>query len=82
MRLEKQLKACGFRGSVEEFTKVLPNLLEQLFPGCTDEEVLCDPRAKAIPYCDAVRARFDFDFPESLILKTLINTRKAGRRKS
>jgi hypothetical protein len=80
MRLEYQLTACGYEGDPELFRRQLPELLGQLFPGATDEELLCSPREKAIPYCEAVRTHFQFNFPDGLILKALINTRKAGRR--
>lgn len=80
MRLEKQLQACGYSGDPEVFRSLLPELLGQLFPGATDEDVLCSPREKAIPYCEAVRARCACGLSDTLILKTLLNTRKASRK--
>jgi hypothetical protein len=79
-RLDRQLAGCGFAGDAEAFRITLVELLVGLFPGCTDEDVLCEPINKAIPYCEAVRAKFDCSFPDRLILKTLLNTRKASCR--
>jgi hypothetical protein len=82
MRLPNRLRTCGYEGDPTVFERTLPELLRRLFPGITDEGLLCSPRERAIPYCEAVRAHFQFDFPEDLILKTLVNTRKASRRSS
>jgi hypothetical protein len=80
MRLEQQLRVCGYEGDPKEFSSTLPRLLHQLYPGCTDETVLCEPQSKAIPFVEAVRAHFQCDLPESVVLKALINSRKANRR--
>jgi hypothetical protein len=81
VRLSQQLQACGYDGDPVEFANTLPRLLEELFPGETDEGLMCDPQGKAIPYCETVRSRFHVNFPDTLILRTLTNTRKASRRK-
>ncbi len=80
MRLVTELKQCGFSGECEEFRRVVLGTFESLFPGETDEEVLCHPTSKAVKLCGAVRGYFHHDFPENLILKTLINSRKGSRR--
>jgi len=76
MRLESRLRSCGYRGDASFFRQVVLDQFRELFPGETDEAVLCNPSAKALPYCESVRKRCEFPFPEDLILSTLINARK------
>lgn len=80
MRLEKTLKACGFNGDPAEFRSFVRRQFQVLFPQDTDEDVLCSPSTKALPLCKAIRQHYRLDFPEAVVLKTLINERKAGRR--
>ena len=79
MQLRSELRFLGFPGEAKKFCEGVLDEFARLFPDDTDEGLLCEPTRKAIPICHAVRVRFRFDFPESLILRTLTNTRKAAR---
>ena len=81
MRLSNRLKACGFAGDPAEFRRTIITEFERLFPADTDEGVLCNPSTKAVSLCEAVCDRLQFRFPEEVVLSTLINERKASRRR-
>jgi hypothetical protein len=81
MRLSTRLKACGFDGDVGQFRQTIIAEFERLFPAETDEAVLCNPSTKALAFCEAVCGRLRFQFPEEVVLSTLINERKASRRR-
>ncbi len=80
MRLTKALKQCGFQGEPDEIRTIILEQFQSLFPGETYEDVLFHPSTKALALCDAVRRHFRVDFPEDLVLRTLINSRKASQR--
>ena len=81
MHLSNRLKACGFDGDAEAFRRTIIAEFDRLFPVDTDETVLCNPSTKAVPFCEAVCGRLQFRFPEDVVLATLINERKASRRR-
>ena len=79
MRLETQLKHLGFPGTADRFRNIVRQRYLAMFPFASDEEVLTSPTAMALPLVESVRQDVGLDLPEDLILKTLINERKAGR---
>lgn len=78
IRLENELSGCGWAGDPEEFRDLLTGIFRVMFPNLTDEDVLCDEHAPA-RFVRAVRVAANSpDLPHTLILRTLLNTRKRG----
>lgn len=80
MRLEDELKASGCEIDAEFFRLVVEDEFSSLYGDRTDEELACDPR-EAIRFCGMVRHACGDPNPEdSLILRTLFNTRKRSNQ--
>lgn len=78
--LGAELKAIGCSLDVTEFRRRVIDILENHFAGFTDEQLLCRPR-DSMHFCNLMRQEPTCaDAPDDLILRTLVNTRKAGLR--
>ncbi len=79
MKLAEELKAAGYKGTVDAFRDVITEEFHGMFRSWTDEELMCHPR-EAVHFCNCVRLKSRLtDIPDSLILRTLTNNRKASR---
>lgn len=76
-KLETQLKECGCTVSAAEFRDRIDELRAVMFPNWTADDLVCHPR-DATTYCERVRTQIGCGrLDDFLILKTLLNVRKA-----
>lgn len=76
-RLDTKLAAEGVNVKGDEFNDVVANCFAELFRNMTVDDVLCDPKC-SIQLCKAVRSKLACDYlSDSLILSTLLNSRKS-----
>jgi hypothetical protein len=78
VRLEDELKAVECALDVEAFRKTVIGLFTEMYPRWSDEDLLCLPR-EATRFCNMVRMRSGCDVADRTILRSLQNSRKAGR---
>jgi hypothetical protein len=77
-RLDKTLADLGFDIDPDAFKDVLSDTFDSMYAGMLPsiDELLVRP-TEALRYCVAIRDRLrNFDLPEDVILRTLLNTRK------
>lgn len=76
-KLAEELQEHGYTDDPELFREALSDHMFNAYGSWTVDDLLCHP-ADAIQFCDAIRTRFGVQFPDPLILKTLLNLRKRG----
>lgn len=77
-RLSKTLTEYGIDTDPETFVDQLVERFQGMYPALTIDELLVRPR-EALRFCDAVRtATGDYDIPDDLLLRQLLNRRKHG----
>jgi hypothetical protein len=77
-RLSLTLADFGIDLGPEEFVDLLADMMAQLYPAFTIDELLVRPR-EALRFCDAARQRLDcYDLPDDVILRALLNRRKSS----
>lgn len=77
-RLEDELSGYNIKGGAEKFREVIADVKNGMCRNWTDEDLLCHP-VDAIRFCAAVCGKLRcFDLPDDLILRTLLNMRKAS----
>ena len=77
-RLSKTLAEYGIDTEPEMFVDQLVELFQGLYPAFTIDELLVRPR-EALKFCDAVRTSCrNYDLPDDLLLRPLLNRRKHG----
>jgi len=75
-RLSQTLADYGIDDDPEAFKDGLVDLFHGLYPAFTVDELLVRPR-EALRYCDAVRDKHrNYDLPDDLVLRSLLNRRK------
>ena len=82
MLLREELRILGYDGgeySEDEFRDIIQEVFAVLHPSWTDEQLLFRP-PDGMRFCEAVRCRTSKGLPDELILRTLVNIRKSGRR--
>lgn len=68
----------GIPDDPAELTDRLAELMFNLYPAFTVDELLLRPR-EAVRFCDAARQQTGyFDLPDDVILRALLNRRKKG----
>lgn len=76
MQLKAVLKSYKCSDSPEKFRGRLIDMLQELFPGYTIDDLVCTPE-DATRYCSSIREELDSAFmPDFEILKSLMNVRK------
>lgn len=77
-RLSRTLAEHGIEEDPDRFVDRLVELFQGLYPAFTIDELLVRPR-EALRYCDAVRSHAqNYDLPDDMILRPLLNRRKNG----
>ena len=80
MRLRDELKVFGCKTDEQDFRDIVMELHAIMHPNWTDEELLFHPR-DAIRYAEAIRCRSECaGLPDHMILRTLVNCRKQGKK--
>lgn len=75
-RLNDSPMNYGFDGPIEAFDEKIVDLFHAMYPAFTVDELLVRPR-EALRFCDASRVGFgNYDLPDDLILRRLLNRRK------
>lgn len=78
-KLEKKLRSDRYEGDQNDFFRLLSNIFENQYPGWTVDRLVCNP-TDAINYCQSVQQATGCVFPYELILSSLLNLRKAGKK--
>jgi hypothetical protein len=77
-RLSKSLTEYGVETDPEQFVDQLAERFGSMYPAFSIDELLVRPR-EALRFCDAVReATGNYDLPDDLLLRPLLNRRKNG----
>jgi hypothetical protein len=77
-RQAQTFASYGIEEDPEQFIDRLVDLMAEMYPACTVDELLLRPR-EAILFCDAVRHGTGYiDLPDDIILRPLLNRRKQG----
>lgn len=77
-RLSKTLSEFGIEIDPETFVDQLVERFQAMYPAFTIDELLVRPR-EALRFCDAVRvATGNYDLPDDVLLRPLLNRRKHG----
>lgn len=75
-RLSDSPSNYGFDGPIEAFDEVVVDLFHGSYPAFSVDELLVRPR-EGVRFCDAVRTKLgNYDVPDDLILRRLLNRRK------
>lgn len=78
IQLKDELAACDCKLDADAYRETLANVFANMFPGWTDEEMLCDEFAPR-RFVEAIRRKTKApDLPHSLVLRSLLNIRKRG----
>jgi hypothetical protein len=79
IRLEDDLAAAGYEGTVDEFRDRLVDIMFNMHPEMTVDQLIVDT-GEAEHFCNHVRYRCRVKvLPNRIILSALLNLRKAGR---
>jgi hypothetical protein len=77
-RLSDSLPHYGIDTDPKMFVDQLNDMFHGLYPSFTLDDLLCRPR-EALAFCDAVRRGLgNYDLPDDLILRPMLNERKRG----
>jgi hypothetical protein len=77
-RLSKTLAEYGIDTDPDAFVDQLVERFQGMYPAFTIDELLVRPR-EALRFCDSVRtATGNYDLPDDLLLRPLLNRRKQG----
>lgn len=77
-RLSKTLEEYGIDTDPETFVDQLVERFQAMYPAFTIDELLVRPR-EALRFCDSIRATTgNYDLPDDLLLRPLLNRRKHG----
>lgn len=75
-KLEDRLSECGCAVALVDFQDHLVDLLSNIFPSWTVDEMLLHPRS-ALYFCDSVKRDEAYNsLPDELILRCLLSRRK------
>ena len=75
-RLETELAECNCSMDAKMFRDLVVDRHKDMHPSWTEDDLVCHPdEAKA--FCQVIRADVSADVAEHVILKTLLNARKA-----
>ena len=76
-RLSDALTMYEVKLSVDEFKTLLVDRLHDLYPSFSVDELLVRPR-EAVEFCRSIRRTLgNFDVPDDMILRPLLNSRKS-----
>ena len=75
-RLETELAECRCSMDANMFRDLVVVRHKDLHPSWTEDDLVCHPD-EAKSFCQVIRAEVSADVPEHVILKTLLNARKA-----
>jgi hypothetical protein len=76
-RLETELAECGCGMDAKMFRELVVERHAVMHPTWTQDDLVCHPD-DAKNFCDVIRGEVRADVPDHVILKTLLNARKAG----
>lgn len=77
-RLSKTLAEYGIDTDPEMFVDSLVERFQGMYPAFSIDELLVRPR-EALRFCDSVRcATGNYDLPDDVLLRPLLNRRKQG----
>ena len=76
-KLETALEECGCEMDAKMFKELVTERHATMHRSWTEDDLVCHPQ-EASQFCDVIRREIGANIPDDVILRTLLNARKAG----